>query len=53
MIKLSQLAYIDKVFNKFYFDKVNTVNSLIKKTTLLQPRAKSKGKATAAEKKGI
>lgn len=34
IIKLSQLAYIDKVSNKFHFDKVNTINTLIKETML-------------------
>lgn len=49
-IKLSQLAYIDKVFSKFHFDKANMVKIPIKETTLLQPRAKSEGEATVAEK---
>ncbi len=49
-IKLSQPAYIDKVLNRFNFDKTNTVNTLMKVTTLLQPRAEGDGEATAAEK---
>lgn len=35
IIKLLQPAYIDNVFAKFYFNKMHTVNTLIKKTALL------------------
>lgn len=49
-IKLSQPAYIDKVLNKFHLDKANTVNTPMKETTLLQPRAEGDGEATTAEK---
>ena len=48
MIKLSQPAYIDKVFSRFHFDQANTVNTPIKETTLLQPR--TEGQASAAER---
>lgn len=51
MIKLSQLAYIDKIFSKFHLDMANMINTQIKEITLLQPRAKSEGEATVAEKK--
>lgn len=37
-IKLSQPAYIDKVFIKFYLNKAHPINILIKKSALLQPR---------------
>ncbi len=47
-IKLSQPEYIDKVLNKFYFDKANTINTPVKETILLQPW--TEGEATAAEK---
>ena len=49
-IKLFQPAYIDKVLNRFHLDKANTVNTPMKETTLLQPRAEGDGEATAAEK---
>lgn len=49
-IKLLQLAYNDKVLNKFYLDKANTVNTSIKKIKLLQPKAEGKNEATAAKK---
>ena len=48
-IKLSQPAYIDKVFARFYLDKANTVNTLMKETALFQ--ARTDGQASAAEKK--
>lgn len=35
-IKLSQPVYINKVLNKFYLNKVHTVNTSMKKTILLQ-----------------
>ncbi len=47
-IKLSQPVYIDKVLNNFHLDKTNTINTLMKETTLLQP--KTEGEATIAEK---
>lgn len=53
MIKFLQPAYINKVFSKFYLDKANMVNTLIKKTTLFQPKTKGKNKVIAAEKKYI
>lgn len=40
-IKLSQPAYIDKIFNKFHLDKAHTINTPIKESLLLQPRIKS------------
>ena len=49
-IKLSQPAYIDKVLNRFHFNKANTINTFMKEITPLQPRAKSDGEAIAAEK---
>lgn len=49
-IKLSQPAYIDKVLNKFHLGKANTVNTPMKETPLLQPRAEGDGEATTAKK---
>lgn len=34
-IKFSPPVYINKVFNKFYLNKSNTINISMKKTTLL------------------
>lgn len=34
MIKLLQLAYINKVFSRFYLDQTYTLNTLIKKIAL-------------------
>ena len=50
-IKLSHLAYIDKVLNRFHFDEANAVDTLMKETTLFQPRAEGDGERTAAKKK--
>lgn len=35
IIKLFQLIYIDKILNKFYLNKANIINILMKETTLL------------------
>lgn len=40
---------MNKVLSKFYLDKTNTVNTLIKEITLLQPRTEGKSKATAVK----
>ena len=48
MIKLLQLAYIDKVLSRFHFDQAYMVNTSIKKTALLQLR--TEGQILAAEK---
>lgn len=50
MIKLSQLAYIDKVLVRFHLDKANTGNTPIKVTALLQARTDSPASATGKEK---
>lgn len=47
-IMLSQPAYIDKVLEKFYLDKANTVNTPMKETIFLQQR--TDGEASVAEK---
>lgn len=47
-IMLSQPAYIDKVLEKFYLDKANTVNTPMKETIFLQQRID--GEASVAEK---
>ena len=36
IIKLSQLAYINKILKKFYFSKVHAIKTPIKKATLLK-----------------
>lgn len=38
IIKLSELAYIDKVHEKFHLSKANTIYSLIKDLVLLIPQ---------------
>lgn len=48
-IKLFKRAYINKIFNKFHLNKANAVNTLMKETTLLQPRIK--GEAIVTKKK--
>lgn len=48
-IKQSQLAYINKVLNKFYLDKAHTVNTQMKKTALLKQITDRE--ASASEKK--
>lgn len=35
---MSQPAYINKVFNKFYLNKANAVNTPMKETTLLKQK---------------
>ena len=40
MIKLFQLAYIDKVLNQFYLEKTNVVITPMKESTILQARTK-------------
>lgn len=49
MIKLSELAYINKVINKFQLNKANTVNTSIKKTTLF--KQKTEGETSLFKKK--
>lgn len=39
-IKLLQLAYINKIFNKFYFDKTYAVMTLIKNNFILKTKIK-------------
>lgn len=48
-IKLSQLAYIDKMLNKFYLNKAHAVTTLIKKSAFLLHYIDRE--ATTAEKK--
>ena len=40
MIKLSQLAYIEKVLNKFHLDKAHAIKTPMKETALLKQRTK-------------
>lgn len=35
IIKLSQLTYISNIFQKYYFNKANIINIIMKKTELL------------------
>lgn len=35
-IKLSQLAYINKVLSKFHLNKAHTINTLMKESTILE-----------------
>ena len=49
-IKLSQPAYIDKVFSRFYLDQAHAVNTPMKETALLQPRTESQASAAEREK---
>lgn len=42
-------AYIEKILNKFHLNKVYAVNTLIKKTALLEPR--TEGETLLSEKK--
>ena len=37
-IKLLQLVYIEKIFNKFYYNKAFVVKTLIKKTALFKQK---------------
>lgn len=48
-IKLSQPAYIDKVFSKFHLDKVHSINTPMKESAILEKRTDRK--ASASEKK--
>lgn len=48
-IKLSQPAYIDKVFSKFYLDKAYPVNTLMKEYIIL--KQKTDRQVNASEKK--
>lgn len=50
-IKLSQIAYIDKVLAKFYLDKVYSVNTPMKETTPLKQRMD--GEASVSKKNNI
>ena len=50
MIKLSQPAYIDKVFSRFHFDQAHVVNTPMKETALLQPRTKVQALAAERER---
>lgn len=49
IIKRSQLAYINKLFNKFYLNKVYTVVIPIKENPIFQ--AKTKNEAFSTEQK--
>lgn len=53
MINFLQLVYINKLFNKFYFNKKNMFNTLIKKIALFKQRFKIKNKAIIAKKKKL
>lgn len=48
IIKLSQPAYIDKIFSKFHLNKAHVVNTPMKETVLLEPRIE--GEAFPSEK---
>lgn len=50
-IKLSQLAYIDKVLERFHLNGANTANCPMKESILLTPRIEAEGKASLSEKK--
>ncbi len=47
-IKLSQLAYIDKILSRFDLDKANAVSTVMKENVILQMR--TKGQASTAER---
>lgn len=49
MIKLSQLVYINKIFNKLHLNKAHAVNTPIKETALF--KQKTKGEKSPSEKK--
>lgn len=49
-LKLSQSAYIDKIFEKFYFNKANIVQTPIEKRTLLILKMKDEVLASKREK---
>lgn len=42
IIKLSQLAYIDKVLVKLYLNKAHTINTVIKKTAIFEQKTEKK-----------
>lgn len=48
-IKLSQLTYIDKVLEKYYINKANTINTLMKEIELLM--LKTDGKTSPSKRK--
>lgn len=49
IIKLFQLAYIDKDFNKFHFNKAHTVNTPMKVISLLKQRTDGEASASGKE----